>query len=481
MGASRLQRSDHGPAGRAKGPAGQSDGKARAGNHLDAAAGERWLRWAQESDRKGVLRQSHGLAGAAGAALAWRCTGSDGPGLVPELLSRGSSVMHLAAIVFGLVAVASAPAQTVWNISAGADLTQAFAAAAPGDVLQLAPGRYSRFAMTKGLTVLGPAVIEAVQAQGASIPSTVTVPAGQSAHLLGLDFAAIPAAGHSLSVSGSVSMEDCMLGPGDPGAPTLEAFGALVMQRCTVRGGGMWVVGGTVSLSQCTLHGQPATVFSTWAIPALAALHVAAGEVVGSHVTATGGQGAPGSFWPPMPLQPAAPAIAAFGNARVMVSDSSLAGGLGGGGIGAPAIANSSTVAVRHARSTLTGTNGQPSVGNVMVDARLVGMRCDRGLRLGAVSTVTATAGVAQQLLGILGGFDATPSSVFGVSGPVHGVAAGPILLTLAIPPAGAPIATTVAVPTFTGLLGLDVWLQALQFDGISLWTASPVVGGVVH
>lgn len=385
--------------------------------------------------------------------------------------------MRLAALTIGILAIAAVPAQTVWHITAGADLTQAFAAAAPGDVMRLAPGRYPWFALTKGLTVVGPAVIEASMS---GLPTTVSVPAGQSAYLLGLDFAPIPASGHSLTVSGSVSLEDCVIGPGNPGAPTLDALAALVMQRCTVRGG-LWIAGGTASLSQCELHGQQAIVLSSWAIPALAALHVAAGEVVASQLTVTGGQGAPGSFFPPMPSQPAAPAIRVLADATVLLSDCSLAGGGGAGGSGAPAIANTSTVAVRHARCSLTGTNGQPSSGNVVVDARLVGMQCDQRLRRGALTTATATAGIAQQPLVILGGFDATPGAAAGVAGLVFGFASGPMVLTLAVPAAGAPVATTVAVPSFAGLLGIDVWLQALQFDGVSQWTASPVVGGVVH
>lgn len=389
--------------------------------------------------------------------------------------------MRFAPFVASVAVAAVVPAQTVWNVPTGANLTQTFAAAAPGDVMLLAPGRYSRFALTKGLTVVGPAVIEAVASPGGNAPSTVTVPTGQTARLIGLDFAAIPAAGHSLSLGGAVSLEDCSVGPGDPGAPTLETIGALVMQRCTVRSGGMWVAGGTVSLNRCVLHGGPAVVFTSWAIPALAALHVAAGEVVGSHVTATGGQGAPGSFFPAMPSQPAAPALAVFGIARVSLSDASLVGGLGAGGSGASAIDNASPFAVHHARTSLTGTNGLPWLGNVVGDARLVGLQLDQGLRLGATSTATATAGVAQQLLGIVGGFDATPSSILGVSGPVFGAAAGPILLTYALPAAGAPVATSLAVPNHAALLGIGVWLQALQFDGTSQWTASPVVGGVVH
>jgi len=393
------------------------------------------------------------------------------------------ATIRCASLVFSLAVAAAVPAQTVWNVPAGADLTQAFAAAAPGDVMLLAPGRYSRFALGKGLTVVGPALIEAVATPGPIVPSTVTVPTGQAARLIGLDFAATPAVGHSLSLSGSVSLEDCMVGPGgDLSAPTLDTIGSLVMQRCTVRGGGMWVAGGTVSLSRCELHGRPAFVLSSFALLASAALHVAAGEVVGSHVTATGGQGAwgPGTWGYPW-LLPSAPAIAVFGTARVTLCDSSLAGGPLGGGNGAPAIDSTSSFAVRHARTNLTGTNGLPTVGNVVGDARLVGMQLDRGLRLGATSTATATAGVAQQLLGIVGGFDATPSSVFGVAGPTYGAASGPILLTIAMPPAGAPVATSVAVPNHAGLLGIGVWLQALQFDGASQWTASPVVGGVVH
>ncbi len=393
--------------------------------------------------------------------------------------------MNTTVPVAALALVVAVRAQTYWHVPGGANLTQAFAAAAPGDVMLLAPGTYQRFSLTKGLSIVGPAVIQAVPAGGAGSTTTVAVPAGQHARLVGLDFAEIPSAGHQLTVSGNVSLEDCQVGPADPGAPALgQLGGTLVMQRCLVRsgswrGGGVWISDGTASLSDCVLHGAPGIVLSTWGIDSQPALHAAGGEVVLSHVTAVGGSGAPGSFT--VYSEPASPAVVATGAARVTLCDSSLAGGVPAGGAGAPAIASSSSVAVRHARTSLSGTGSATVTGNVVGDPRLVGMRLDQGFWRGATSTATATAGTASQPLAIVAGFDATPAAVPNVLGPVYGVAAGLFVTTLAAPAAGAPVATAIAVPNAAGLVGVTLWLQALQFDGGATWSASPVVGGVVR
>jgi hypothetical protein len=136
---------------------------------------------------------------------------------------------------------------------------------------------------------------------------------------------------------------------------------------------------------------------------------------------------------------------------------------------------------VRHARTSLSGTGSATVTGNVVGDPRLVGMRLDQGFWRGATSTATATAGTASQPLVIVAGFDATPAAVPNVLGPVYGVAAGLFVTTLAAPAAGAPVATAIAVPNAAGLVGVTLWLQALQFDGGATWSASPVVGGVVR
>lgn len=87
--------------------------------------------------------------------------------------------MHFVPTVVAFVLVATLGAQAVRNVPTGADLTQVFAAAAPGDVMLLAPGTYQRFTLTKGLTVVGPAVIQAVPAGGAGSTTTVAVPASE--------------------------------------------------------------------------------------------------------------------------------------------------------------------------------------------------------------------------------------------------------------------------------------------------------------
>lgn len=49
--------------------------------------------------------------------------------------------------VAALALVAAVRAQTYWHVPAGTNLTQACAAAAPGDAMPLAPGAYPRFSL----------------------------------------------------------------------------------------------------------------------------------------------------------------------------------------------------------------------------------------------------------------------------------------------------------------------------------------------
>lgn len=55
--------------------------------------------------------------------------------------------MNMLPTVAALALVVAVRAQTYWHVPGGANLTQAFAAAAPGDVMLLAPGAYPRFSL----------------------------------------------------------------------------------------------------------------------------------------------------------------------------------------------------------------------------------------------------------------------------------------------------------------------------------------------
>jgi hypothetical protein len=83
-------------------------------------------------------------------------------------------------------------------------------------------------------------------------------------------------------------------------------------------------------------------------------------------------------------------------------------------------------------------------------------------------------------LLVIVGGFDATPNSLPPVVEPVFGMPAQLVVLTLALPGAGASVGCTVSVPNLTSLLGVQIWLQAAQLAGAQIH-ASTLVGGPIR
>ena len=187
-------------------------------------------------------------------------------------------------------------------------------------------------------------------------------------------------------------------------------------------------------------------------------------------------------------MLPPSPAVTVEPLGRLHLSDSSLTGGSGfpvnNGPCqlpGAAAIAATHNVLI--ARTGLSGGSGMPPgpgiTGAAQLTDRLVGLGLDLDWRLGQTTTATATAGTSQQLLAIVGGFDATASTLPFVVGPVFGIAAPPILLATAVPASGAQVAHAIAVPNLTALLHVEMWLQALQLDGATI-LASGLAGGLI-
>ncbi|MCA8953832.1 MAG: hypothetical protein KDE27_30245 [Planctomycetes bacterium] len=410
----------------------------------------------------------------------------------------------LHAVAASAVLLSLSPAQTVWNATSP-DLTPIFAQAAPGDIVLLSGSNsYVPFTLNKGLTLIGNpgAAIYDSSGIGQRYDSSILVPPGQHAHLVNVNFAfsllAQSAAGHHVAAAGSVTFDNCSF------AGTIETYsnhtenvsvaGDVRMHHCRILNHpsmttvGLRAFSGFVSLTDCDLVGHPAG-WDPFSFPwnATSGLTIVDATVVASRCTMTGGH----ADWDynSNQLLPASPGIEIIGSSgELYLSDSTVVGGDGGPswqtyGPGAAALAVSTVGAARaeFARNSLiggTGTvNGPATAGNAVLVPELVGIRIDHGFVRGQTTTVTATAGSSQLLLGIFGSLEPGLSTYPLVIEPVLQTAFG---VTLATPAAGALVTAPIAIPNVSSLLGVEAWLQALQLTSGPV-RASAVVGGVVH
>jgi hypothetical protein len=360
------------------------------------------------------------------------------------------------------------------------DLSAVIAAAAPGDTVLLNGMTFPPFSMQKGLTIVGPGVVAGVLG---SLQTTLTIPPGERAQVVDVDFQPFvhPSLGlfgsNKVVADGRVTFEGCTFGQGVPN--NLVTSGSVMLLRCSVVGnsaafwpqvvGGMAVQSGYCALVDCTIRGGNAvfcpSCASYW-VPATPALRVLGGTVVASNSNFVGGSGFTSIFVP-------SSGIAAVQTAGVSYfTDCTLAAGANPAGSPLPAlIGNATTFYAR----TLFGTAPGPQ-SNL---AQLVGLQMPQPLRIGQQATITAVAGTGN-LLGILAGFDSVVGAHPVVVEPVLTPLAQLVTLTTAIPTSGSAVSHVLAVPNAPTLVGLGVFVQAFQLDGLAV-RASAAVGSVVH
>lgn len=385
--------------------------------------------------------------------------------------------------LLGLAFASVAAAQTTWSMgSPWTDLATVLAAAAPGDVVLLNGLTFPPIDLTKGLTILGPGTIATTLALP-NVQSTLTIPPGERAHLVDVDFQpllylGVVIAGQRVVADGDITFENCTFRAGAPS--NLLTAGAVMLHRCTVTGnaatfwpqsgGGMVVHSGFCSLVDCTVDGGNSLFCGScpnYFLPATAALRVVTGTVVASNTVFSGGSGAVGGVFG---TSAGTNAVQTSGTAYF--TDCTIqAGSTPGGSAPAPMVANATTFFAR----TLLGAATTPQ-SNL---PQLVGMQLSQGLRLGQTSTITATSGGAN-LLGILAGFDGAVGSHPVVIEPVLAPVSQLITLTIALPSPGSAVSRALAVPSAPALVGLAVYVQALQLDGLTVRASAPV-GSVVR
>jgi hypothetical protein len=368
-------------------------------------------------------------------------------------------------------------AQVVWNVPNGASVDVYISQASPGDILQLG-ANHAGFTLNKGLVVQGAVggTTICVPFQVNSNQIVVAVPAGQSASLDRLQLITW-LDGHGGVYRPSLTLQSGLCDVRDvsvAGVVTVQA-GSHVLERLAVSQGVLQVIGGICTLTQSVLTGLDSRS-GLFGLPtgSSAAVDQTGGILVASGVTARGGSGQVSVGF----TIPAMPAVAVTGG-TAYVTDSAFTGGAGPGVPASQALSGNGSVSV--ARTSLLSGSGSTGSGTGFTSVpEMVGMSCAAAPVRGGSFTVTATAGSSLGLLGIVAGFDATPNSLPPVVEPVFGAPAQWMVLTLALPGAGAQVGTTVSVPNVTGLLGAQVWLQAAQLAGAQVH-ASTLVGGPIR
>src|SRR5262245_34426675 len=238
-------------------------------------------------------------------------------------------------VVVAVVLASASPAQTVWSMGAPwTDLAAVITAAAPGDIVMLNGMTFPPFQLPKGLTIVGPGVIQPSIA--GPLYTVFTIPPAQHAHVVDVDFLHFGYP-HSVRATGTVTFEDCSFGVGSPDSLTI-INGTVLLHRCTFTPsswasgssptGGMRMQGGVCWITDSTLVGGPGHFLGggipSYGIIGTPALLVEAGTVCVSNSTLTGGQGfVPGIFCCPVPGERA---LVVLGGS-VSITDCTLTGG----------------------------------------------------------------------------------------------------------------------------------------------------------
>ena len=394
-----------------------------------------------------------------------------------------------------LVAMASAVAQTTWTVTQINGVQAAIQSAAPGDIILL-PNTggfpdYYPFTVDKGVTIRGNGCRIgyglAGGPSGATYQVIVTVPAGQRAHLDGLDltYAWIPLfqanIGLGLAVTGgSLTVQRCNIV--NRINNTVSVSNASVLfQSCTIQSNGL-TVGGVaihlqashVSVCDSIVIGSNDTYYVgpfVLSAPARAAVAIAGGTLHAERTSFTGG-----SYTGTPSPSPGACGIEVSGPASVWLSDSSVVAG--SGTTGGNAVCNSGVTSVQLTNTTLTpGTpGGTTSTMPVNPNAPLVRLSLAPAWQRGTSSTLTCR-GAPGTLFGLGIALDPAPTFHPFTVEPLWSVTNVPIVAGLL--DANGLANLTVAVPLAPSLENMTVWCQAVSGPALPLHTTT-LAGGLI-
>lgn len=403
-------------------------------------------------------------------------------------------------LLAALVSAAAATAQTTWTVTQPGGVQAAIQNAAPGDIIVLpntgGSPDYDPFIVNKGVTIRGnnsrigwpvgsaPALAHEI---------AVTVPAGQRAHLDGLDLRYSIDGGANIGtrlvVSGGVVTVDRCSILRRLNAAAVLTNAVVVFQSCwivadalSIGGRGIDAQGSHVTLRDCVVRGSNRALLIIGAHlfpwPAQAGAFVAGGALHAERTSFTGGS----DVALPYGMPPSAGACGvAVSTASVWLSDSTITGGSGSGAagsVGAVALCNNSAASIYVANTTLVAGlfGGSPYSGSVNAAEPLVRLSIAPPWQRGVTSTMTCR-GAANNLFLLGVALDSAPAFHPFAFEPLWCVTNVPV--TIGLLDATGVATFTVAVPAAPSLQYATVWCQAVGGPGMPLH-ASTLAGGMI-
>ncbi|MFK7739163.1 MAG: hypothetical protein AB8H80_02480 [Planctomycetota bacterium] len=401
-----------------------------------------------------------------------------------------AALLGVAALFAGI----SLRAQTTHFVGGPTGLAEIYTATAiaqPGDVILVQPGDYGFFVVTAGVTIRAvvPGSVQ-VYAKPHQIPdpcgpgcyvgavTRFSVPSGQSAHVVGLNFignqvvlASGVAIGSNVSVSGDATFERCIFEAIDRTALAISLSQHVHLQQCVIRSirsigsanAALAISNANVTAVSCSVRAPDGVVTGPFPGLGASAIQIFLGRMHASGLTATGGSvvGAAGG-----------PAIDVRSASMAWISDATLVAGDQGCAIGA-----SGSQVTFLERAVLVETGSSCSTGVPL--SRLMGVERVGALELGqvfGVSFQTAPAG----WVGVWAATE-TASDSYGILSQwlwLDGASALPAALLLADGQGRASVSWT--VPNVPALRNQRLWFQGFAGQQLPLGT-SPPVGGVVR
>jgi len=390
---------------------------------------------------------------------------------------------RLAALCLVSVGTVGLPSQTTHLVGPGGlpQIRDALAIASAGDTILVQPGTYAHFRCAIGVTIRAatpgsvtiafqsvvesPACLADPLCRSLLGPTEFALPAGQTAHVVGLDFAptvdAVYASRHRVGVtSGRTTFDQCNIAANGQAALIVN-HAAVHLQGCTVSNLGagysaLWALYSDVSASGCTVTGGD-NVFAL----APHAVDLSSTRFVGSHLDLRGGNvqfGQDGS------------AVYAD-NSEVWIADSALTSQPGT----CPVVAVFSTG--RIARSVQTGST---ACGPGLPGGNVVGVERLAPLQNGTTFSMHIRT-EPNQLVAV------HASNSLGTT-PVPGLFEQPVSLDLTafwlaglfLADANGDVTASWNMPAGM-FLGEPLWLETITVEPVFPWQAGPVVGGVIR
>jgi hypothetical protein len=392
------------------------------------------------------------------------------------------------------LAVAALPAQTLLRVGPGgfAEITQAIAAAAAGDTIEVAAGSYSPFTLDKALTITAaPGARVTIQPRFPIVHNVLRPPVGTTARIAGVEFLnpfPLLIGAETRVERGTVWMQDCVCESlnRQQSAGLWVSNATAVLERCVCAGFG--VATGAVAGQIHGLQADSASVFASdcrFAGSHTGFDHLGAGAGIfanGSavhcvHCTVDGGNGDPTCF------RMGGQGILSRTGSLLWLADCTVRGGNGPCTPGGTGLDHAGPLPAQVARGTLLGGSGTPNgIATVgpLTTAPLLGLgAATMPLQVGQPYSITWQTQANWPVV-VLAATDLAPhAEPFLLQKALLPIPGAQTLALLVADPAGAAVLQT-TVPGSAALRYATVFLQAASGLALPLQTA-PALGGVVR